>query len=250
MLTVAIVACSDSPTAPHPGIPPGDSDVAPRFSVDGSTEGCVSDGFCVLPPISVGGGECDPWMDANGCEDPNDGECLEAQPVTGLDSSSVSTCGGGGSGVGGDGGGTSGGTADSGADPSKQTQDDTEAACPGCDDREPTAAEAQIMENLLTEVRCADGLLALQQMLGNGSLRVYTTGNSLYGAWDSDAGEIYINWPKHVDNTGTLNTEELIDTMVHEVVHKLLGHINDDPWAETHASEFRDKMASCGFPQP
>jgi hypothetical protein len=107
------------------------------------------------------------------------------------------------------------------------------------------------MQNLLPQVQCEDAKNTLNQMLGDGTLRVYTTGNNLYGVWNSDTQQIYVNWPKHVNpTTGALNTAELIDTMVHEAVHKLLGHANGQPSSETHGTEFRNKVASCGFPQP
>jgi hypothetical protein len=47
--------------------------------------------------------------------------------------------------------------------------------------------------------------------------------------------------------TGAINGPELIDTMVHEVVHKLLGHVNGP---QRHDQAWRDKMSECGFPQP
>lgn len=80
------------------------------------------------------------------------------------------------------------------------------------------------MDNLVQQVQCTDGRSTLSQMLRDGSLRVYTEGNTLYGSWNSDTQEIYINWTKHL-STGALDTVELVDTMVHEAVHKLLGHI-------------------------
>jgi hypothetical protein len=204
-------------------------------------------------PLNPGEGECDPWLDANWCED-DGGQCMTSTPrqPAGGDFTTLSSCPPGGDPGGGDprggSGGDSGGT--SGTDPSKQLEDDASAACPPCDDGPPTAAEAQIMESLLDEVQCTDGRSTLSQMLHDGSLRVYTQGNTLYGVWNSETQQIYINWPKHVDSTGALDTHELADTMVHEAVHKLLGHVNGEPSTETHGDEFRNKMASCGFPQP
>ncbi|WP_420130546.1 hypothetical protein [Longimicrobium sp.] len=107
------------------------------------------------------------------------------------------------------------------------------------------------MLSLLPQVQCADARNTLQQMIGAGTLRVYTTDNDAYGVWNSVTQRIYISRPMHWNPiTGAVNTAELIDTLVHEAVHKLLGHSNGQPSSETHGTAFRNKMATCGFPQP
>jgi hypothetical protein len=104
------------------------------------------------------------------------------------------------------------------------------------------------MLDLLPEVQCTDARTTLSQMLTDGTLMVYEQENGLYGGWNSNTGRIYVSGPRHWTSSG-VDTAELIDTMVHEAVHKLLGHTNDQDPTETHSTEFRNKMASCGFPQ-
>ncbi|HEU0298782.1 MAG TPA: hypothetical protein VFR37_04990 [Longimicrobium sp.] len=97
LLTVVLTAaCADAPTAPQAGrINP----TGPSY--DQTVQGCVSDGYCVLPPISGGG--CDPWEDLNWCED-DGGQCMTSQPGTG-DPEFVGIAGCPGTGPGGPGGG-------------------------------------------------------------------------------------------------------------------------------------------------
>jgi hypothetical protein len=101
------------------------------------------------------------------------------------------------------------------------------------------------MQNLLPRVQCADGRAALSTMLGDGSLMVYTQDDGRYGGWDSQTRRIYVSLPKHWLSTGVDNNE-LADTMVHEIAHRLLGHVNGP---QNHDQAWRDKMAACGFPQ-
>jgi hypothetical protein len=105
-------ACSDLPTAPPTS--PTDLDGTAAGSFD-SAEGCVSDGFCVLEPIVVGPGDCDPAY-----EDCSGDNCLESN-TRDPDAAGAESCpgwggpgdegpgdegpGGGGSGDPGDGGG-------------------------------------------------------------------------------------------------------------------------------------------------
>jgi hypothetical protein len=241
---IVAAACADGPTTP---------DSARAESAPPSRDDIIRLG----PVVVVGQPQCDPWTDPNWCDGDDDGgQCMSSSDPGSAEFDYVSSCpgtGGPGSGPGGGGGGGgggSGGPVGPSADPSKQIQDDTDSACPPCDDREPEPSEEQKMQELLPLVQCTDAQGALTQMLGDGSLRVYTSGNNLYGVWNSDTQQIYINWSKHYDSTGALNTAELIDTMVHEAVHKLLGHVNGQQSSETHGTEFRNKMSSCGFPQP
>jgi hypothetical protein len=242
---VMLAACADVPTASDGG------------GISASTITGPS-GDVLLDPVIVIGqpSECDPWMDLNWCKEP--GQCMTGTPGEPTDpelTTTVNSCppgsGGGTAGPGGDGGsgGTGGIGGSTGTDPSKQLEEDAAAACPPCNDRPPTVAEAQTMESLLVDVQCTDGRSTLSQMLRDGSLRVYTEGNTHYGVWNSNTRQIYINWAKHVDSTGALDTHELADTMVHEAVHKLLGHLNGQPHTEVHGEEFRNKMATCGFTQ-
>jgi hypothetical protein len=69
---VLVSACSDLPTGAL--APTADLDSASVPHLD-EAEGCVSDGFCVLPPIS-GPGECDLWTSLDWCA----GECEESAP--------------------------------------------------------------------------------------------------------------------------------------------------------------------------
>lgn len=76
MLCVVVLtaACVDSPTEPQ-----GRSErVGTRPAYDSQTvQGCVTDGYCVLPPISSG--ECDPYLELDwSCDD--GGDCMTSQP--------------------------------------------------------------------------------------------------------------------------------------------------------------------------
>jgi hypothetical protein len=89
-------ACADSPTQ-------SDQQRAPDLPVQAAqVEGCVSDGLCVLPPIS--GGWCEPWMELDW--DCDGGECEESvgDPTDPEESVGVQSCPGGGGGTGGGGG--------------------------------------------------------------------------------------------------------------------------------------------------
>jgi len=80
-------------------------------------------------------------------------------------------------------------------------------------------------------------------------IRVYSIDDGRWGSYDSSTGIVYVSGPKHWLPSG-VDEPELADTLVHEVVHKLMRHHNGQPHSEAHAQDFRDKMASCGFPQP
>jgi hypothetical protein len=80
-----------------------------------------------------------------------------------------------------------------GADPWKQYIDDLGGACPPCGERAPLPEETTAMQNLLPQVQCTDGKAALSQMLGDGTLMVYTDINQYYGVWNSNTGRIYIS---------------------------------------------------------
>jgi hypothetical protein len=193
--------------------------------------------------------ECDPWMSLDWCQDDN---CEMSEPGMGdPEHVGIAGCNNTGPGTGSPvpGGGYNP-PPSSGVDPYKQYQDDANAACPPCGERAPTDAEKQTMQSLLPQVQCTDGQNTLSQMLNNGTLLVYTQDNGLYGGWNSDTGQIFISQGRHWDASGNVNSAELIDTMVHEAVHKLLGHVNGQPAHETHGQAFKDKMAGCGFAQP
>lgn len=91
--------CADSPTQPDykdaPELAPGD---AP--ALDQQVQGCVTDGLCILDPIIVDPGECDPWMSLDWCS----GDCMTSvfEPLD----QSVQSCPGDGGGGGSGGGGT------------------------------------------------------------------------------------------------------------------------------------------------
>lgn len=162
----------------------------------------------------------------------------------------ASTCPGAGGGLGGPKPGGGGAFPDGGGTDADNEKYDEDLAsnCPGCGGRAPTDAEKTTMEGLLSQVTCSDGRSTLSSMIAGGSLKVYDTDNGLFGAWNSNTQTIYISRPKHWDaTTGAVNGPELVDTLVQEVVHKLLGHVNGP---QRHDQEWKDKMAACGFPQP
>ena len=86
--------CADSPTLP--GLPPHD-----EAAVFDGVEGCVSDGECLLPPISSGGGDaCDPTLGPCDEGGGGSGECIESISGDPMEST-ISGCEGGGPGDGG-----------------------------------------------------------------------------------------------------------------------------------------------------
>jgi hypothetical protein len=131
-VAVTLAACSDLPSGPKQTPPPDLSAGGPSFD---AADGCVSDGFCILPPIEVIGepSECDPWKSLNWCQ------CEESAPGGG-DVSGVDGCNGGG------GGGEPGtGPGDPGSGPGGGGGEVPPAACPdwdpGCDN-DPWAPES------------------------------------------------------------------------------------------------------------
>jgi hypothetical protein len=112
-------ACADSPTQ-------SDQQRAPDLPAqDAQVQGCVSDGLCVLPPIS--GGWCEPWMELDWDCDDGGGECMTSvgDPGDPQESVRVQSCpggGGGGTGGGGDSGGGDGAGMIAGPSASSRTQ--------------------------------------------------------------------------------------------------------------------------------
>lgn len=135
-------ACADSPTqsdrAPDLAGPAQDEQVV-------TPQGCVSDGLCVLPPIS--GGWCEPWMELDWDCDDGGGECMTSvgDPTDPEGSVGVQSCPGGGDTGGGGGGGSTpppGGT-DPGDEPCIES--DTGSCSPVCEiDCEPTTEDNSI----------------------------------------------------------------------------------------------------------
>jgi len=121
--------------------------------------------------------------------------------------------------------------------------------CPPCGERAPSPAEKEVMKKVLSTIWCPDAQNLLSNMLTSGSILVYTENNGRYAEWDSDTKTIYINHGLHWNADGTANEHELADSMLHEAVHALLGHVNGQSTSETHGQAFLDKMSSCGFPQ-
>jgi hypothetical protein len=130
-------ACADSPTQ-------SDQQRAPDLPAqDAQVQGCVSDGLCVLPPIS--GGWCEPWMELDWDCDDGGGECMTSagDPTHPQESVGVQSCPGGGDTGGGggwdDGGG--GGGDDRGI---ICIQSYTEPCAPECEDCNPPEEESNI----------------------------------------------------------------------------------------------------------
>jgi hypothetical protein len=93
-MALTLGACADSPTqsdqqrAPDLAASAQDQQVAPQ--------GCVTDGLCVLPPIS--GGYCEPWMELDWDCDDDGGACEESigDPTDPEWATTVQGCPGGG----------------------------------------------------------------------------------------------------------------------------------------------------------
>lgn len=126
-------ACADSPTqsdqqrAPELAAPAHDDQVAPQ--------GCVIDGLCVLPPITVDG--CNPYEQLDWlCED-DGGECMTSVGgPTDPEWTTVQGC----PGTGGDGGGPGGGTT---PPPPSDDPGDPGTVCPTSDTGECTPEEEE-----------------------------------------------------------------------------------------------------------
>ncbi|HEU0016332.1 MAG TPA: hypothetical protein VFQ45_21815 [Longimicrobium sp.] len=232
--TLLAAGCSDAGTLPE----------APEAPVAAPPSGPAND-YVLDPVIVIGTPECDPYMEADWSCDDGGGECMTS--YSGGEASLASCPGGtGGGGGGGGGGGTGGSTGGTGT--TTTTKQDA-AACPGCGERAPTEAEKKDMVDQLSTIACADVRNDLIGMFNNGKVLVYTKDDGRYAGWDSRTGTIFISRPRHWAPDGTVNALELADSMVHEAVHKALGHVYGQPDSETHKQAFLDKMASCGFPQ-
>ncbi|WP_420125515.1 hypothetical protein [Longimicrobium sp.] len=94
-VVLTLGACADTPTqsdhAPDLAAPVQDEQTA-------TPQGCVSEGLCVLPPIS--GGWCEPWMELDWDCDEGGGECEESigAPTDPEEAAGVQSCPGGGDG--------------------------------------------------------------------------------------------------------------------------------------------------------
>jgi hypothetical protein len=116
MLFVLIVAaaCADGPTTP---------DSARAENAPPSRDDIIR-----LGPVIVVG-QCDPWTDANWCQEDDGGQCMTSTPADPSDNYTVSSCPGTGPGDPGTGpGGPGGSNGDSGSDPdpSKPTNSDAD----------------------------------------------------------------------------------------------------------------------------
>lgn len=238
MLFMAAVAagCADS-TLPKTGV----GETAPR-SV-----------YQLEPVVVVGQPTCDPWTSLSWCEDSGGGCTMSTGGVYGADTG-LAGCtgpgtGGGGTsdGTGSTGGGT-GGTPTSPTEPSSASKDGT--GCPNCGERAPTETERTELEAQIATMQCQDVKDTLTRMLNAGTLMVYDKDDGHWGSWNSSTQRIYVSRTRHWGADGTVKRRELGDTMAHEGVHKLLGHVNGMSADAAHDQAFKDKMASCGFPQP
>lgn len=71
---VLMAACTDAPTAPAVA---GTAHTSPSYDSQ-TVQGCVTDGYCVLPPVSGGG--CDPYLELDWNCDDNGGDCMTSLP--------------------------------------------------------------------------------------------------------------------------------------------------------------------------
>lgn len=82
--------CTDLPTGPQLG---AEQVVGTGSSVDNQTvQGCVIEGYCVLPPISGGGSTCDPHLQLDWSCDDGGGDCMTSQPGTETDLLAPASC--------------------------------------------------------------------------------------------------------------------------------------------------------------
>jgi hypothetical protein len=231
-------ACADS-TLPEPG------SAAPGMI---AAHGAGPSQSYMLEPVIVVG-KCDPYLSLDWCG--GGGSCATSVDGGG-DGYTVQGCGepypGGGGGGGYTGGGGGGGAGGSTGGTAGTAAAKDASGCPGCGERAPTAQEKSDMEAQLSKVTCTDVRNALSSMLTAGTLLVYTDDDGRYAGWDSRSGTIFVSKGKHWLSTG-LDQDELADSMAHEGVHKILGHVYGQPDTETHGQDFNDKMAACGFPQ-
>jgi hypothetical protein len=127
MLTLG--ACADSPTLT-------DQQRSPDLTAPALAEvqGCVSDGYCILPPISGGG--CDPYEEADWSCDDDDCMSSVSYPID----PSIQTCSGGGGRGGDDGDGGGGGGGDGGGG----------TAPPDCPDFDPDCGNPDAGDGICT----------------------------------------------------------------------------------------------------
>ncbi len=200
-----------------------------------------------LEPVVVVG-QCDPYTSLDWCSGGD--TCVTSAPAYG--EYAVQGCGApgpGGPGPGGPGGGYTGGSGGgSSGGGSGGTKPKDGSGCPGCGERAPTTQELSAMQAQLSTIQCTDVRNALSAMLNSGQVLVYEQDDGRYAGWDSRSGTIFISRPRHWLSSG-LDQNELADSMVHEGVHKMLGHVYGQTGAATHGQDFNDKMAACGFPQ-
>lgn len=82
LCALLLAGCTDAPTTPR-GASKGMAGLGPSRD-DQRAQGCVIDGYCVLPPISGGG--CDPHLELDWSCDDGGGDCMTALPVGNTDS--------------------------------------------------------------------------------------------------------------------------------------------------------------------
>jgi hypothetical protein len=103
-------------------------------------------------------------------------------------------------------------------------------------------SQSYMLEPVIVVGKC-DPYLSLDWCSGGGSCAT-----SVDGGGDQLSGTIFVSKGKHWLSAG-LDQDELADSMAHEGVDKILGHVYGQPDTETHGQDFKDKMAACGFPQ-
>lgn len=204
-------------------------------------QGCVSDGLCLLPPIS--GGACDPYMEADWDCDEGGRECIESWTGVEPEFSTIQGCGDGGGGSGGGGGDGGGGGGDN-ADPGEPTRWDDGTGRPECErdsagrciTREPNAEEWSRLGTAIealpeSPVECKGAKDALRSLYAQGrtSQRIRfwdgydkpTPTTQRFGQNLSDAQGRYIEYDSyHIWSYRTL--------LVHEGLHAWLAQNPDN----------------------
>jgi hypothetical protein len=227
--------CTDSPTQP-------DQQGAPDLAVpllDEQTQGCVSGGVCVLPPMSSdpGDGACDPTVTE--CDD-GGGDCLSDAPGTfDLEMGYTSSCGGGGTatGPGGDGGGpgADGGDGEDGSDCDPYIHPDCEKPLTATDTttiltalRNHLRPQAQFTDTTAARA-CAQMEIWFRNAMGSGDVfrggfdsdSTNDPNGEHYGSYDPTTSNIHFD-PWGLDGAAAGNAADLLEvaiTALHEGAH-------------------------------
>lgn len=113
--------------------------------------------------------------------------------------------------------------------------------CPDCEWRDPDSTETAQIDSVRPYILCPDGQAAFDYLSNDNRIVVYSKDNGYSGNFSHEADFMFIslkhNWPN-----GQLNFAELIDTVIHEITHRLLG-----PQYDNHGGVFDTRASQCKY---